>query len=134
MNLFVPIYICFILSALSFYPSRCTTLQKASNIDARNVVLYNATSTAMSNQQFSINFGSNFSAVPLLVYGINNYKMKNQFYYQNFDSVQSALSVSTFSVNVTTVGLTGVLIFSISYIAFEMETSFLSDFKSFTNV
>lgn len=57
-----------------------TTLGKPTNIDARRVLLYPASSTTMPDQQFTVTFSLQFNATPIFAMGINQYKMGDRFY------------------------------------------------------
>ena len=58
----------------------CNTITFASNIDARNVVLYSLSTTTMPDQTFPVNFQITFSTVPTFAFGMNQYKMGDAFY------------------------------------------------------
>ena len=62
------------------------TYAPASNVVAKNVVLYTLSTTIMPDQTFPVLFGTTLASVPTFAFGINQYRMGDTFYVEDFNS------------------------------------------------
>lgn len=72
--------IIFMVQSLLFLTT-LAAIQKATNFEAGNIVLYNSTSISMPTTTYTVTLTNTFASTPTLAFGINNYKLGDRFLY-----------------------------------------------------